>query len=469
MRRMIVVSMVLLLAFISVSCGQPEAIAPVDSSAATAEPVKEEPQASETTDPNMAIVFNDDALESGIRKAMNRPDGDILVSDALAVTELDLQMDGSDWSIPRIHNLDALRYFTNLASLNLSWAVQRSDGPVDLSPLSGLMSLVDLQLACTEVSDLSPLSSLIHLNSLQIWGCRNITDISFVSSLKELQNFQVNGNYVSDISPLAELPEIQYLNLDQNVIQDVTPLLGLTKLKKLMLSDNLIEDYSPLAAIYPNLEEKDFSLEDVPQPIDFKDPVLERKIREAMQIPEGDITISQTKEVFDLQLGNPWQETIPDDIKITDISALKYFPNLFGLSIFFNGISNIEVLRAMPNLGILDLNGNPIQSIVPIENCKKLSWLNLDGTDANDLSPLRGLTQLETLSLNYIAGLGSIEPISTLTNLKELRLQNVMVDLSPIASLKNLTTLYLTDGYDGDLSALKEIYPNLKDKNFKMP
>ena len=326
MKRIFFAMVALILAALSVACGQPAADKSEQADAAVAQPVEAEPQPAETLDPNMAIVFNDDALESGVRKAMNRPDGDILVSDAQAVTNLDLQMDGSDWSIPRIHNLDALRYFTNLATLNLNWAVQRSDGPVDLSPLSGLTSLVDLQLACTEVSDLSPLSSLIHLNSLQIWGCRGITDISFVSSLKELQNFQVSGNYVSDISPLAELPEIQYLNLDKNVIQDISPLLGLTKLKKLILSENLIEDYSPLSEIYPNLEEKDFALDDVPQPIDFKDPVLEQKIRELLQIPEGDITFLQTKDIFDLQLGNSWQETIPDEIKIVDISALRYFP-----------------------------------------------------------------------------------------------------------------------------------------------
>ena len=301
---------------------------------------------------------------------------------------------------PAYRTLTALKYFTSLEMLNLNWAVKRGAGAVDLSPLSNLTSLLDLQLACTEVTDLSPLGSLVHLQSLQVWGCRGITDISFISNLKELQNFQANGNYIFDISPLADLPNMQSLGLDGNVIQDVTPLSGLTELKKLMLADNLIVDYSPLSDIYPNLEAKDFALDDAPQPIDFKDPVLEQKIRAILNIPEGDITLNQTKDVTELSLGNPWQETIPEDIKINDISALKNFPNLFNLSIHFNNINNIEVLRAMPNLGMLDLNGNPVQMIVPLESCKQLTWLNLEGTHVGDISPLCALPRLEFLSLN---------------------------------------------------------------------
>ena len=122
----------------------------------------------------------------------------------------------------------------------------------------------------------------------------------------------------------------------------------------------------------------------------------------------------------------------------------------------------------MPYLSILDLNGNPLWSVVPLESSKQLTWLNISGSLVSNLTPLKGLTKLESLQISYIPGLETIEPIASLSNLKELQMKNVLVDLSPIASLKNLTTLYLTDGYDGDLSALKEIYPNLKDKNFDM-
>ena len=64
---------------------------------ATAVPAEETTVLEETGfDPNMVIEFNDAALEGLVRTAMKKPEGDILVSDALAMTELSLEMDPGD-------------------------------------------------------------------------------------------------------------------------------------------------------------------------------------------------------------------------------------------------------------------------------------------------------------------------------------------------------------------------------------
>lgn len=467
MKRFFALALVALLSF-SFACASPAAQSePASAATPASEPEAAAPQ-TEEIDPNTVIEFQDDALESGIRNALNKPEGDILVSDALAVTELNLEMDGGDWSIPRIQNLDALKYFKNLTYLNLGWALQNGGRGVDLSPLSGLTQLNDLQLPCTDINDLSPLSTLVNLSFLSIWGCRTITDISALSEMKRLYSLQIHGNYISDLGPLSGLSELGVLTAQENVIQDVSALSGCTKLTTLFLSNNLISDYTPLAGMYSNLEEKDFSLEDVPQPIDFQDPVLEQKVREALGIPEGDITFLQTKDITDLQLGNPWAETIPEEIKIKEIGALKCFPNLFNLSLNFNGVSQLDVLRAMPNLGMLDLNGNPVQNIQAIASCTKLSWLNLSGCLMEDLSALAGLSELESLLLSYSPCIKDLEPLAALTSLKELRLENVLLDLTPVSGLTNLKTLYIAQDENLDLSPLAEIYPNLTDKNFEM-
>jgi len=474
MKKILCLVLTGLLAFGAAACAtpaaeeeQPAAESAVEAATEPASEPTQEPAA--TADPNAAIEFNDDVLESMIREAMGKPEGDILVSDALTVTELNLSMDGNDWSNPRIRNIDALKYFTNLTSLEMGWALQNDGKGVDLGPLSGLVKLENLQVCCNDINDVSPLKDLVNLSSLGIWGCGAITDISALSGMTNIGYLWIKGNCISDISPLSGMTNLKELCMEENLVSDVTPLTGLTNLTSLLLSGNLILDYSPLSEIYPNLTEADFEPVAEPQPIDFQDAVLEQRIREVLGIPEGDITFEQTKDVTDLALGNEWQETIPDEIKITNISALKYFPNLFNLALQFNGVNQIDVLRALPSLAYLDLNGNPIYNIAPIASCKNLSYLNLSGCFENDLSALSGLSCLESLILSYSPSIGSLEPLANLTTLRELWLEDVAAPLTPLAGLTNLTTLYIWQGTDKDLSPLAAIYPNLTDKNFEMP
>ena len=445
---------------------------------APANPTAEPTQAPDATpDPNMAIVFNDDVLEAMIREAMGKPEGDILVSDAQGITQLELSMDGSDWTPPRIHNLDALKYFTNLNFLAMNWALQNDGKGVDLSPLSGLDSLEHLSICCNEIYDISPLSSLVNLRSLWIWGCRYISDISALSGMTEMTDLWIKGNSIEDITPLSNMKNLNLLYMEQNLVTDLSPLTGLTKLTSLLLSDNPIKDYSVLGGIYPNLVEKDFEPVAAPMPIDFKDAVLEQKIRLALNIPDGDITLAQTESVTKLFIGNEWQEVIPDEIKVRNSNALKYFPNVTKLDIHNNGIEEIDSLRIMRNLSYLDASNNPIRDLRPLLYCPNLKYLNLGGSQcsSDQLFPLASLTKLESLDLSSIANLhDDVDAIAGLTNLKALYLQNLPIDFTSLAGLTNLTTLYLAgpmgDGlYTPDYSPLKDMYPNLTDKNFEMP
>ncbi len=54
------------------------------------------------------------------------------------------------------------------------------------------------------------------------------------------------GNQISDISPLSNLTNLQWLNLESNQITDIGPLSGLTNLRDLYLRHNQISDISPL-------------------------------------------------------------------------------------------------------------------------------------------------------------------------------------------------------------------------------
>ena len=63
----------------------------------------------------------------------------------------------------------------------------------------------------------------------------------------------LDDNQISDLSPLAGLVNLEELRLGRNQIREVSPLAGLVNLKVLSLSFNQIVDLSPLAGL-PNLE-----------------------------------------------------------------------------------------------------------------------------------------------------------------------------------------------------------------------
>lgn len=228
--------------------------------AAASEPTDAQPTG--TAEPvDGVIVFDDDVLESLVRTAMDKPEGDILISDAQTITELDFQIYNPTPDRQTIHNLDALKYFTNLTYLGLGYAVTNEANPaeaVDLSALSGLTKLESLQMGGVVLDDISALSSLTDLKSLTIWDDGLISDISPLSGLSNLVALTLRDNRVSDLLPLSSLTKLAYLDLENNQITDVSPLSSLTGLERLFLAGNPVEDYSPLADIRVNLVEWDF-------------------------------------------------------------------------------------------------------------------------------------------------------------------------------------------------------------------
>ncbi len=262
MKKTLFILLALVLALGLSACGAPAATETPLPEVSESTPV-DTPEPSEEPTPEPAVVFTDPALEELVRKAMNKPEDDITLAEAAAVTELNLEMDGNDWSLPRIEDVSDLKQFPNLTSLNLNWAL--FDGDVDedfdLSPLAGLTKLECLYLCCANISDISALSGMTNMKDLWIWGNRNITDIGVLAGMPQMESLWINGNQITDISALANMKELVYLYMQDNQVADLSPLAGLTKLTHVLLSGNPATDYSPLKDVYPNLEEKDFELD----------------------------------------------------------------------------------------------------------------------------------------------------------------------------------------------------------------
>lgn len=210
--------------------------------------------------PEPVVAFTDPVLEELVRKAMNRPEGDITMAEAEAVTELNLEMNGNDWSSPRIADVSDLKQFPNLTGLTLNWALlYNGDEMFDISPLASLTKLERLYLCCTNVSDINALAGMTDMKDLWIWG-NHITDISALAGMTQMESLWMKTNQIADISAPAGMKDLVYLYMENNQVTDLSPLAGLSKLTHVLLSGNPATDYSPLADVYPNLEEKDFQL-----------------------------------------------------------------------------------------------------------------------------------------------------------------------------------------------------------------
>ncbi|MFB2975530.1 leucine-rich repeat domain-containing protein [Microseira sp. BLCC-F43] len=225
----------------------------------------------------------------------------------------------------------------------------------DLSPLSTLTNLNKLWISDNQISDLSPLSTLTNLTKLKS-GSNQISELSPLSGLTNLTQLGISNNQISDLSPLSTLTNLTELNLYVNQISDLRPLSGLTNLTQLILGHNRISDLSPLSTL--------------------------------------------TNLTWLCICDNPVTDLSPLSTLINltslDIGEDKYDP--FGYD-FSGQISNLSPLSTLTNLTELNLNDNQISDIRPLSNLTNLTKLHLADNQISEIGPLSTLTNLTKLNL----------------------------------------------------------------------
>ncbi len=258
-----------------------------------------------------SVYFPDEKLEMAIRQAVNKPTGDILESDLLNLTYLNVSATYLD--------IEGIQYFTNLTSLELS-----ADYIGKTSAIAELTGLTSLSVKDSHLSDINFVAGLTGLTSLTIIDCP-ISDLSDVAELTNLTSLTVNDTAIilfynpmedvvvyaaaiSDLSAVAGLTDLTSLDFSGNGTKDISAVAGLTDLTSLDISGNRISDISTLAGL-TNLTSLDIS-------------------------------------------GN----------KISDISALAGLTNLTLLDISVNKISDISAVTGLTDLTWLEVHANPLST-----------------------------------------------------------------------------------------------------------
>ena len=117
----------------------------------------------------------------------------------------------------------------------------------DISWITSLTNLKELNLCYNAISDISPISGLKQLEALNLadndLNDAQIRYLSGLTNLRELDLYYLSR--LTDVSPLAELPALDYLNLGHDhALWNVRPLASLNYLTQLRVYDTGVTDIS---------------------------------------------------------------------------------------------------------------------------------------------------------------------------------------------------------------------------------
>jgi small GTP-binding protein len=283
-----------------------------------------------------------------------------------------------------------------------------------------------------QVSDISPVKDLVNLQNLYFWQ-NQVSDISPVKDLVNLQNLYFSSNQVSDISPVKDLVNLQNLSFSENQVSDISPLKDLVNLQNLDFSENQVTDISPVKDLV-NLQNLYF----------WQNQVSD---------------ISPVKDLVNLQNLYFWQN------QVSDISPVKDLVNLKNLYFWQNQVSDISPLKDLVNLQNLDFSSNQVSDISPVKDLVNLQELDFWQNQVSDISPVKDLVNLQELDFwqNQVA---DISPVKDLVNLQNLNFRNNQVaDISPVKDLVNLQNLNFRNNQVADISPVKDLV-NLQNLDF---
>ena len=222
--------------------------------------------------------------------------------------------------------------------------------------------------------------------------CGNITDLSDLAQMVNLEELALCNQKIEDISGLKELP-LKKLYLSKNMITDFSVLLNLIDLDTLCIMENPAENLS---------------------------------------------VIGECTGILRLNI---------QGMNLTDIDFLK------NLSLDYLDMSNVEVennifeplteMKKLDTLCMCDVNEAAAETLSQMSTLKALFMWG-DSTILENLKPLKGMTQLETLA--FTTQISSLEGIEQFPSLNFLSVSfSPVKDLSPVTGAKNLQVIDISN------------------------
>lgn len=164
-----------------------------------------------------------------------------------------------------VHSQAELNALARRTDVSQIISVEGVDADIsDISALKNLTNLQSLNLSKNKISEIGALRNLRNLTSLDLQR-NSISDISALGGLNKLKSLTLDHNDISDISALSGLTSLTMLSVQNNEITDISALSGLTDLAELHLERNKISRITALGELknLKNLNLSDNSINDV--------------------------------------------------------------------------------------------------------------------------------------------------------------------------------------------------------------
>lgn len=327
-----------------------------------------------------AITWHDEALEKCVRKAVDKPHGEVYYSDVKYLRELDCFAMGvrSLQDLAHMRNLTYLgvaanylddsqwQYVKHLTKLEYLDVAMNQFTYIPAGIFEGMSSLKEL---CADENKITRIDrgaffGLEHLENLLLEDNPKLSDLSEAGTITYLKCLMIRNTKVSDISFLSGMQDLEELWANNCPISDLSCLSGKTKL-------------------------------------------------------------------YRIHLGNDKNEG-----RISDISCLSAASGLYWLEAKGNRISDISCLQGKTKLMHLDLDNNSISDLSPLSQCRSLERVFLKNNKITSAAPLAKLTTIESLYLQNNR-ISDVAPLAGLTNLKNLYLSG-----NPVSDYSALRAIY---------------------------
>lgn len=119
-------------------------------------------------------------------------------------------------------------------------------GWADLTALADLHALRHLDLRSTDVGSLAPLARLTQLETLDLSGCTEVTNIDALAQLEKLTRLELAYTRVRKLSPLTNSRALEFVELSGTPVRDLSPLFNLPALRKVGLHACEVDNVEPL-------------------------------------------------------------------------------------------------------------------------------------------------------------------------------------------------------------------------------
>lgn len=344
----------------------------------------------------------------------------------------------------RHNNYSAYPTNTPIPGEGDSTSLDRTGRTTDVSSLS--VSDSNLQ-ACiqAEITD----NSHVYLEDIYSLSCenKNISSLSGINQLTNLENLFINNNDIEDLDPLSGIPTLRLLYANGNAnLQDIDVLFDLHEAQDIQLTGTDKIQCGDIETLENTFEVSVLTL-----------PSSCIPLVNTLTFPDEELDDCIHGE-WDGYYLDAIDELDCEDWGIADLSGIEQLTEMQYLDLEDNEIVNVSPLQSLIYLKSLDLDSNYIVDISPLNTLVNLLSLDIEDNPLTNISSLPSMVSLTNLYLYDSPDLSVLPDLSPLSNLEVLNIYRTNIsDISGLSGLTSLTDLYLAESPVHDISPLGSI------------